>query len=212
MINYDYIEKYIQKTLKPENDILAKLRSYAKKNHVPIVHSEVGKLLEVIGKIKSPKNILEIGTAIGYSAILMAEFLSENGKIDTIEHNYKIIEKAKENVKKAKLEEKINIILGDALDVLTCLQKKYDFIFLDASKGQYLEFLPQCLRLLNNGGILFSDNVLYRGMVASDDLVVRRKKTIVLRMREYLDTICNMKELETSVLPIGDGVAISWKK
>jgi predicted O-methyltransferase YrrM len=96
--------------------------------------------------------------------------------------------------------------------VLRCLDKKYDIVFLDAAKGQYGEFLPECMRMLNSGGLLISDNVLYKGMIATDDLVVRRKKTIVRRMRDYLDSICNMDELETSIIPIGDGVALSRKR
>jgi predicted O-methyltransferase YrrM len=100
---------------------------------------------------------------------------------------------------------------GDASEVLKCLDKQYDFILLDAAKGQYGEFLPECLRMLKKGGLLFSDNVLYKGMIANDELVVRRKKTIVKRMRDYLTQICNSSELETSLLPVGDGVALSYK-
>jgi predicted O-methyltransferase YrrM len=159
-----------------------------------------------------PKRILEVGTAIGYSAILFSRFLAKDGRIDTIDRHERMIEKAKENIKKAGLDNIINIIMGDAMEVLACLDKKYDMIFLDAAKGQYPEFLPHCLRMLENGGLLVSDNVLYKGMIASDDLVVRRKITIVKRLRSYLDSICNMDELETSIIPIGDGVALSYKK
>jgi len=123
-----------------------------------------------------------------------------------------MLEKARANVKKAGLQDVINIIEGDALEVLKCLEHKYDMIFLDAAKGQYPEFLPECLRLLRSGGLLISDNILYKGMVAKDELVVRRKKTIVKRLRNYLETICNTDELETSILPVGDGLAISFKK
>jgi predicted O-methyltransferase YrrM len=122
------------------------------------------------------------------------------------------VDRARENIKRAGLCDVINIIIGDALDVLKCLNKQYDMVFLDAAKGQYPEFLPECLRMLKSGGLLVSDNVLYKGMVANDELVVRRKKTIVTRMRNYLKTLCSMNELETSILPVGDGVAISYKK
>jgi predicted O-methyltransferase YrrM len=138
--------------------------------------------------------------------------LEPDGKIDTIERFELMADKAKENVKRAGKEDIINIIVGDASEVLPCLDKRYDMIFLDAAKGQYPEFLPDCLRMLNIGGLLISDNVLYKGMVANDELVVRRKKTIVKRMRTYLDSICNHEQLDTTILPVGDGVAISYKK
>jgi predicted O-methyltransferase YrrM len=120
--------------------------------------------------------------------------------------------KAHENIKKAGLADTIAVIAGDAAEVLRCLDKKYDMIFMDAAKGQYPEFLPECLRMLKNGGLLVSDNVLYKGMVASDELVVRRKKTIVNRMRTFLDSICSDPTLDTTILPVGDGVALSYKR
>ncbi|AEV69045.1 O-methyltransferase [Acetivibrio clariflavus] len=212
MICYDYINDYIRNTIRKSEGILKELEEFANKNHVPIVHPEVAKLLQVIGMIKRPSRILEIGTAIGYSSILLSEVLQPNGRIDTIERYELMIERAKNNIKRAGLENVINIIAGDALEVLKCLNKQYDLIFLDAAKGQYPEFLPECLRLLSPGGLLISDNILYKGMIANDELVVRRKKTIVKRLRNYLDMLCNSENLETSIIPIGDGVAISYKK
>lgn len=212
MICYDYINDYIRKTIKCNEGLLKDLEHFAEENHVPIIHPEVARMLVVLGNMIKPANILEVGTAIGYSAILLSDVLQPGGKIDTIDRYELMINRAKENIKRAGKEDVINIIVGDASDVLRCLDKKYDMIFLDAAKGQYMEFLPDCLRMLSKGGVLVSDNVLYKGMVASDELVVRRKKTIVKRMREYLDVICTMDELETSILPVGDGVAISYKK
>ncbi|HOQ00529.1 MAG TPA: O-methyltransferase [Acetivibrio clariflavus] len=212
MICYDYINDYIRNTIRKSEGILKELEEFANKNHVPIVHPEVAKLLQVIGMIKRPARILEIGTAIGYSSILLSEVLQPNGRIDSIERYELMVERAKSNIKRAGLENVINIIAGDALEVLKCLNKQYDLIFLDAAKGQYPEFLPECLRLLSPGGLLISDNILYKGMIANDELVVRRKKTIVKRLRNYLDTLCNSDNLETSIIPIGDGVAISYKK
>lgn len=211
MICYDYINNYIRETIKQNDGLLAELEEYGKAHHVPIVQPEVARLLMVLGSVVKPLRILEIGTAIGYSAVLLSTILSPGGKIDTIERNESMITQAKSNVKKAGLEDTVHIITGDAVDVLACLDKRYDMIFLDAAKGQYLEFLPECLRMLKKGGLLFTDNVLYKGMVASDELIVQRKKTIVKRMRDYLDEICKNKALETSIIPIGDGVAISYK-
>jgi len=211
MINYEYITTYIRKTINRNEGILKELERYAEKNHVPIVQPEVARLITVLGNIQKPGRILEIGTAIGYSAILMTSFLKQGGKIDTIERYEKMAEKARENIKMAGKEDTINIIIGDAMDVLACLDKQYDMIFVDAAKGQYPEFLPHCMRMLVKGGLLISDNVLYQGMVATDELVVRRKKTIVTRLRNYLTTICNSDELETCIIPIGDGVAVSYK-
>lgn len=212
MVCYDYITRYIRNTIKENSGILKELEEYAKKHHVPIIQPEVAKMMEVIGNILKPKLILEVGTAIGYSAILLSSILAPGGKIDTIDRYDLMLERAEKNIKKAGLEEVINIIEGDAIDVLKHLDKKYDMIFLDAAKGQYVEFLPECLRMLEKGGVLISDNVLYKGMIANDELVVRRKKTIVKRMRRYLKSICSCDELNTSIIPIGDGVAISYKK
>jgi len=211
MICYDYINDYIRKTIRKSSGILSELEEFAGKNHIPIVQPEVARLITVLGRIQKPERILEVGTAIGYSAILLSEIIRPGGKIDTIDRYELMLEYAKENIKKAGKEHIINVISGEALDVLKCLDKKYDMIFLDAAKAQYMEFLPECLRMLNPGGLIISDNILYKGMVANDDLVVRRKKTIVKRMRTYLDYICNNEQLDTCIIPIGDGVAVSYK-
>lgn len=212
MIVYDYVNEYIRKTIKKEDGLLAELEIYANENHVPIIHPEVGRMIGVIGQTIAPKRILELGTAIGYSSILFSQFLQADGVIDTIERYDVMVEKAKDNIKRAGLENTINVIMGDALEVLEYLDHTYDMVFLDAAKGQYMEFLPHCLRMLKKGGVLISDNVLYKGMITTDELVVRRKKTIVKRMRTYLDHICNTPELDSCIIPIGDGVAISYKK
>lgn len=212
MISYDFINSYIRNTIKKNDGILKELEEFAKEHHVPIVHPEVSSFLNVMVSIIKPRRILEVGTAIGYSSILMAQSLSSDGFIDSIERYELMVDRAKSNIKKAGLSDKINIICGDALEVLSCLNKQYDMIFLDAAKGQYPQFLPHCLRMLPPGGVLISDNVLYKGMIASDELVVRRKKTIVTRMRNYLMTLCSIDGIETSIIPMGDGVAISIKK
>lgn len=212
MINYEYITNYIRDTIKKNDGILALLEEYAAQNHVPIIQPEVAALMKVIGNIYKPARILEVGTAIGYSSILFSGFLQQGGIIDTIERNDSMIELARNNIKSVGLQDTINVIAGDALEVLACLDKKYDMIFLDAAKGQYNEFLEQGKRMLVNGGILVSDNVLYKGMIATDELVVRRKKTIVTRMRRFLKELCEDESFETSIIPIGDGVALSFRK
>lgn len=212
MINYDYITEYIRATIQPNIGILSELEEYAAQNHVPIIQPEVAALMKVIGSLKKPARILEVGTAIGYSAILFSSFLQPGGIIDTVERNDQMIELARRNIKSMALGNTINVIAGDAIEVLACLDKSYDMIFLDAAKGQYNEFLEQSKRMLVPGGLLVSDNVLYKGMIATDHLVVRRKKTIVNRMRSFLKTLCEDEEFETSIIPIGDGVALSYKK
>ncbi|MCG8499459.1 MAG: O-methyltransferase [Firmicutes bacterium] len=210
-INYHYITQYIRETIPQNEGILKEMERYAYAHHVPIVHPEVARLIFVIARIVKPTDILEIGTAIGYSALLLAKTLKQGGKIDTIERYGKMIDIAKENIRKANLEDSINIIEGDATEILPALEGEYDYIFVDAAKGKYMTFLPHCIRLLREGGVLVSDNVLYKGMIATDALVVRRKKTIVKRMRDYLAVISDHRQLETTVIPIGDGVAISYK-
>ncbi len=210
-INREYIEQYIRALLPKGDDYITSLEEYALEHNVPIVHPEVAQMLKVLVRMNKPKRILEVGTAIGYSASIMASVM-DTGEIITIEKNKDIIDLAKENIKQMGFEERITIIEGDAEDVLSNLEGKFDFIFLDASKGHYKEFFSKFIDKLNEGGIVVSDNILFKGMVATDELVIRRKKTIVKRMRDYLEYISNEPSLETSVIPIGDGLAISYKK
>lgn len=203
--------EYIRNTIKKNTGILKELEDYAEENNIPIIQPEVASLLLILARLVNAERVLEVGTAIGYSAILMSQALKQGGRIDTIEKYPVMIDRARENIDRAGLKNVINLIAGDAAEILPLLNCRYQLIFLDAAKGQYPEFLPHCLRLLGEGGLLVSDNILYKGMIANDKLVVRRKKTIVNRLRGYLDTICSMEELETSVLPVGDGVAVSFK-
>ena len=206
------VEEYIRTTLKDKEGILRELEIYAKENNVPIVHKEVSELLKVLLKVHRPKNILEVGCAIGYSSILFATTVGDDVKITTVERNEDMIERAKENIKRAGFENNITILEGDAEELLSKVEGEFDMIFLDAAKGQYKLFYDMVIDKLKIGGILISDNILYKGMVAHDDFVVRRKKTIVKRMRNYLDYICNCDYLSTSLIPIGDGVALSYKE
>jgi predicted O-methyltransferase YrrM len=212
MLSQDGTNEYIRKTIRHGEGLLLELEQYAAEHHVPIIKAEVASLLIVLGRLVKPFRILEIGTAIGYSSILLSGILTSGGRIDTIERSEKMVVKARENIKRAGLSNTISVIAGDATEVLSCLDKNYDMIFMDAAKGQYPEFLPECLRMLRGGGLLVSDNVLYKGMIASDELVVRRKRTIVNRIRSYLDSLCSDPTLDTSILPVGDGVALSYKR
>jgi len=211
-ITLPFIDEYIREILPSNDGLLREMELYAEENHVPIVHKEVGVLLQVITKATRVKKVLEVGTAIAYSTLLFCEAMGDEGYITTIERNEKMISLAKENIKKANKTKNVRIIEDDATEVLKYLEGKYDLIFLDGAKAHYKDFLNDCINFLNPGGILVSDNILYKGMVATDDLVVRRQRTIVNRMREYLQYICNHPQLDTSIIPIGDGLAISYKK
>jgi len=206
------VEEYIRTTLKDKEGLLRELEVYAEENNVPIVHKEVSDLLKVLLKIDKPKRILEVGCAIGYSSILFATTVGDDVQITTVERNELMIEKAKENIKRAGFENNITILEGDAEELLSNIEGEFDMIFLDAAKGQYKLFYDMVIDKLKVGGLLISDNILYKGMVAHDDFVVKRKKTIVKRMRNYLDYICNCDYLSTSLIPIGDGVALSYKE
>ena len=210
-INEEYIEDYIRNILPDNKPYLRNLEIYADINHIPIVEKEVAQLLKLLLKIKKPKRILEIGTAIGYSALIMAE-ATENTEITTIERMPNMVELAKNNINNTIYKDRITIIEGEAENILPNLEEKYDFIFLDAAKGQYIEFFNHCMELLEPEGIIVSDNVLFRGMVASDELVIRRKKTIVKRLRRYLKYINEIEGYISSIIPIGDGVALTYRE
>lgn len=191
-----------------KNDFLKELEELALKEYIPIIQPEVVQLIKVIFKAANVKNVLEIGTAIGYSAINFAYFT--NDEITTIERSAEMAETARKNIEKCGLDNQIEVIEGDALEILKNIDKRYDCIFLDAAKGQYINFLPECLRILKPGGLLISDNVLYRGKVALDGFIPRKHRTIIRNLKEYINEIT--EKLETTVLPIGDGVAVSIVK
>lgn len=206
------VEDYIRTTLKEKDGLLRELEEYANEHNVPIVHKEVSELLKVLLKIQKPKRILEVGCAIGYSSILFASVLDEDVEIITVERNEKMIEQAKKNFERSGFDNNITLLEGDAEELLKNVEGEFDMIFLDAAKGQYQLFYDLVIDKLKVGGLLISDNILYKGMIADDALVMRRKKTIVKRMRNYLDYICNCNYLSTSLIPIGDGVALSYKE
>lgn len=210
-ITPEFLEEYIRQILPEEKGIVNQLMQEAEQRHIPVIEREVAALLKLIIKMSGTKTILEIGTAIGYSAILFATAAGNGAKVVTIERNSDYTKEAIENIQDAGMENTIKVLHGDALEVLPCLKEPFDMIFLDGAKGHYSEMLEASIQLLQPGGLLISDNILFRGMVANDDLIRRRKKTIAMRMRQYLKTITNHPQLETSILPVGDGLAISLK-
>jgi len=198
---------------KGNSPFLEELEQEAKRDYVPIIRKDMQNLLRFLLRLQRPVNILEVGTAIGFSAILMGENTSNECKITTIEKFEKRIPLARENFKKAGMEERITLLEGDAAEILSKLQGSYDFIFMDAAKGQYINYLPDLLRLLPVGGMLVTDNVLQDGdVVESRFAVTRRNRTIHERMREYLYEIKNNPLLESAILTVGDGVTISVKQ
>lgn len=211
-IQYDYIEEYINNTHKKEESFFADLRAYAESNHIYIVKPQVEKLLAVLMSIAKPKNILEVGTAIGYSAMLMLKYAGDDSHITTIERDEKVLLEAKENISRRGLSDRIHTIFGDATEVLESLTDEFDFVFIDAAKGQYRDHFEKSLKLIKPGGIILTDDVLYFGMTASDELATKKHITITRRLREYLSFLCNDERFETTILPIGDGVAITYVK
>lgn len=211
-ITYEYVRDYLQAIQIDDSPLLTEIRKKAVNNEIPIIKNEVKQLLEVILTMHKPNKILEIGTAVGYSAILMSEYLEENGSILTIERSPDMIAKAKDNINFAKKESVITIIEGDAEEILPSLTGEYDFILMDAAKGQYITFLPDCLKLLKIGGILLSDNILQDGYIAKSKWSVpRRQRTIHQRMRQYIWELNHNPNLKTAVLPIADGVTLSYR-
>lgn len=209
-IVYDYIEDYIRGMLPESAGLINEMEKYAAENHVPIIQPEVARFLSFLIKGRDVKNILEVGTAIGYSAMVMHS-AARGCRIVTIERDPDMIAQAKKNISSAGLEGDIEIIEGEAGEVLKKMEGSFDLVLLDAAKGQYLQFFPDCHRMLKYNGIIFADNVLFRGMVANNELLIRRKITIVKRMRKYLKYMSSNPDYDTSVLPLGDGVAVSLK-
>ena len=190
---------------------LNEIEKEARETNVPVIRTQVQSLIRLLLAMRQPTSILEVGCAIGFSALLMSEYAPENCHITTIEKYEKRIPVARENFRRAGREDRITLLEGDAAEILKDMKGSYDFIFMDAAKGQYPHFLPDVLRLLSPGGLLVSDNVLQDGdILESRFAVTRRNRTIHSRMREYLYELTHHEWLETVVLPIGDGVTVSY--
>nr|WP_288555026.1 O-methyltransferase [uncultured Mediterraneibacter sp.] len=213
MIVDERIVTFLNSMETENSEILEQIEKEALADRVPIIRKETQSFLKVLLTLKKPMSILEIGTAVGFSALLMSEYAPEDCKITTIEKFEKRIPIARNNFIRGKKEEQIQLLEGDALEIMKGLKGSYDFIFMDAAKAQYIHYLPEAVRLLNPEGILLTDNVLQDGDVMESRFAVeRRNRTIHARMREFLYEIKHHEELETSILPLGDGVALSVKK
>lgn len=190
---------------------IEQIKEKALSEHIPIIMDDT---LEVVGQVLKklkPNKILEIGTAVGYSAICFSKYLSEGGRIDTIERDEERANEAKINIKDLKLEQKINIIIGDAVEILPTLNEKYDAVFIDAAKGKYPIFLKEAIRMLSDKGIIIADNILYKGYTLSD-YNKHKQRTAVRGLREYLKQLDNNEEFQTELLEVGDGLTITRRK
>ena len=187
---------------------LEKIKQKALQEHIPIIMDDTLEVIEKYLKENAPKKILEIGAAVGYSAMCFSEFLSDGGSIDTIEREEERIAEAKENFKKVGVQDIITLYEGDAVEILPTLTEKYDMVFIDAAMGKYPFFLNQALRMLNKNGIIFADNILYKGYVMSD-YNKHKQRTAVRNLREYIKEVMENPELKTEILEVGDGLAIS---
>lgn len=213
MIVDERMVTYIRSLEVPESAVIEAIEQEALRDRVPIIRKEMQSFLKVLLMIKRPMRILEVGAAVGFSSILMSEYMPEGGHITTIENYDKRIPIARANFKRAGKEEQIDLIEGDALEVMHGLEGPYDLIFVDAAKGQYIHYLPEVMRLLGTDGVLVSDNVLQEGdIIESRFAVERRNRTIHSRMREYLYELKHHNQLQTSIIPLGDGVALSVKR
>lgn len=213
MIVDERIVTFINSLDTKNSEILEVIEREALDDNVPIIRREMQSFLKVLLLVKKPMRILEVGTAVGFSALLMSEYAPEECTITTIENYEKRIPIARQNFVRAGKENRITLIEGDAMEVLGTLKEFYDFIFMDAAKGQYIHYFPEVMRLLSDGGLLVSDNVMRDGdVIESRFAVERRDRTIHARMREYLYELKHNDELVTSIVPLGDGVALSVKK
>lgn len=206
------LQNFIKSILPEKNDLELEIQKYAEENHVSIVEDEVANFLKVITGIKKPDKILEIGTGLGFSTISMAKSLGSNGKITTIELLKGRMEKAACFIEKSGEKEKIKMIHGDGREIINQLDETFDIIFLDAAKGQYGKFLEKCDSLLNENGIIIADNVLINGWVVNLEYPERRKKTMVMNMRNFLEGFRDNEKYELTLVPLGDGVALIRKR
>ena len=213
MVTDERLASFINSFNTDYDEVITSIRKEAEENRVPVIRREAGEFIKMLIMMNRPKRILEIGSAIGFSAIFMSRFLEDGAHITTIENYQPRIEEAKKNIERAGAQDVITLLEGDALEILPGLSGEYDMVFMDAAKGQYGSFFKDAIRLLREDGILLCDNVLQDGdVLESRFAVTRRNRTIHSRMREYLDELTHDPELETAILNIGDGMSLSIKK
>lgn len=210
-INREYIDTYIQ-SLISDDEKLEAFRRKCEERGLPIIHKEVGQFIRLIIKQLNARSILEVGCNVGYSSIFMSHVMNNEGRVVTMERSEKFYEEALQNIKGFGLEKNIEVHFGDATEILEKVEGTFDIAFIDAAKSHYKLFFDKCCQKMKSGGIILSDNVLYQGMIASDKLVVRRKKTLVRNLRNYLEYISHDDRYITSVLPLGDGLAVTLIK
>lgn len=213
MITDERLASFINSFNTDYDDVITSIRKEAEENRVPIIRQEAGEFVKLLILMNKPKKILEIGTAVGFSAIFMSRFLDDDAHITTIENYPPRIAEAKKNFARAGVENRITLMEGDAQEILPGLDEQYDFVFMDAAKGQYGCFFSEAVRLLKPNGILLCDNVLQDGdVLESRFAVTRRNRTIHSRMREYLHDLTHDPRLDTAILNVGDGMSLSMKK
>ena len=210
MDDFTRVSSFIRSYIHDDAGELGEIYRQAVSDGVPVIRPETRELLKTQLLITQPKRVLEIGTAVGYSALSMLQYMPDNAHITTIELSVERVQEAKENIRKLNKQDAITVIQGDAAEVLKTLDACFDFAFVDAAKGQYITYLPEVMRLVRAGGLIISDNILQEGEVLESHFTVaKRDRTIHDRMRSYIYELCNNKQLETSILSVGDGVALS---
>jgi len=206
------IEKYIKNCSPYFDGVLGEIQKESTDKNIPIVPPEIARFMATLMSMKRPEKILEIGCAVGFSTALMCRYLRDDGKITTIERHSGMIQNAKLNFKRLQIEDKVILLEGDAIDILPAIKERYDVIFLDSAKGQYLHLLPFCLKLLNVGGIFLVDDVLQKGRTVQDTAdVVKRQRTIHKRMNLFISEVINNPALESSIVPLDDGMLVATK-
>lgn len=211
-INREYIDVYINSLICDGDENLKAFRKECEDRKLPIIHKEVGQFIKLIIRQLNAESIIEVGTNVGYSSIFMSSAMGRRGRVVTVERSDKFYQEALKNIKRFGLDNNIEVRFGDATEVLDTIEGTFDMAFIDAAKSYYKTFFDKCCRKMKPGGIILSDNVLYQGMIAADDLIVRRKKTLVRNLRNYLEYISSDERYITSVLPLGDGVAVTLIK
>lgn len=211
-INREYIDSYINSLILDEDEKLTTFRKECEERNLPIIHKEVGQFIKLMIKQSNVKSILEVGANVGYSSIFFSHVMNFEGKVVTMERSENFYQDALNNIKNFKLDKHIEVHFGDATEILDTIDGTFDMTFIDAAKSHYKLFFDKACEKMKSGGIIISDNVLYQGMIASDELVVRRKKTLVRNLRNYLQYISHDDRFITSVLPLGDGLSVTLLK